>query len=1218
MDYFKKIFPIILFGTFLAAILLPFYKDGKMISGGEGAYFLDFPLMLKNYGYSWLNSGVGMFATSLNFGYVFHLSFFQSLVQDVRIINFMMIFSLYFLPFSGLYILSLSLGLNPLLAVLMATFYITNPFIANFMKSINQWNMLAAYVLPSFFLIIFKFYNQRGKLFFFFGLNSLVFSFTNANPPTMVLYQVAIILFILIISFYKEQKIRLKSLINNYITVVLSFFVFNCWWIINWLYVFTDAGKGYSKQVAISWLRSSGGFIPAFWRSITLTSLLQFPINLDYDYFAKHYSRFFVPLTLTIPIIILAYFYFVRGIKKKFYLLFGIIFILVGFLAKGVNGVFGGVYEFMVMYIPFFSIFKSAEEKWGLLFTFFLTILLIFAFKELRKDRFYRLALGLMTIYIFYCSIPFATGNFLADYNFQNKIIGSKGYSDKKEYVDLRNNLNEDPLQYRVLSLPGSNNYQVALHLEGKRFYTGNDPILSNTTKPFIAPYTGAPLQDFNSLYDAIPKPSYPNIFGLFNIKKIVVNKDMYPWFGFREKMTALQTEEFLNKKFTATNRGAIDLYDASNYFLPRFYVPENIIFAPNASPSDLPLVVGIPDFRKRSAVFLGKALEEQAQKNLRTIEQKASVLVVIPEVRSTDEKKLREGNFVTNPAGVLFPYVRWRPGSLLYQYVLKKEHKAKDEVPNQPILAFDRHLFYAAKRISEIEKWDRDFADQEFKEILEKYENEVVVANEKLDWLIAEEEDAYPFLMKMEVSLVAHEKRLLDVLKGDFGPENNERLDFAKSLFDKIANRLEETIQKKFSNSKYYKTTVKNEEYDSSALTNLAGQKFIPTDRYYFNIGEDGQYELIAEKPNVPLGWKIVRVNSKEASFEYSLEESFKYWDLFGQPYLDQGKHYFSFIGTSKNLLNPNFTFLDRLDQEDINGISMTLLKKTPASEKIIEWQSGKRYKLSFKYRGDKGKLKVNLAEYLSEDIDETWYKKGVENKPSRGNFAVNEVLELDSNWKDYTNIIQSSQKVDFANIFFLTNLPTDSSQPAQIEDLKLEEMFEPKMMLTKPLPNKFPLKMPKITFQKINPAKYFVRVEDATTDYLLVFSENFHRGWKAYVDTAFNSPGNIPISETYFDGEIKEVKAADIFFDKDIFQTINKKPIPENRHLLINGYANSWLITPEDANNNDSYTIIIEYWPQKLFYSGAIVTTMAILICLVSFLIRLKKTNAKKTPIS
>jgi len=79
-SYIKNYGLVLAFGLLLAIVLLPYYRDGKMILGGEGSYFLDFPLMLKNWGYAWANFGPGRLATSLNFGYVFHLFFLQILI----------------------------------------------------------------------------------------------------------------------------------------------------------------------------------------------------------------------------------------------------------------------------------------------------------------------------------------------------------------------------------------------------------------------------------------------------------------------------------------------------------------------------------------------------------------------------------------------------------------------------------------------------------------------------------------------------------------------------------------------------------------------------------------------------------------------------------------------------------------------------------------------------------------------------------------------------------------------------------------------------------------------------------------------------------------------------------------------------------------------------------------------------------------------------------
>ena len=89
-----------------------------------------------------------------------------------------------------------------------------------------------------------------------------------------------------------------------------------------------------------------------------------------------------------------------------------------------------------------------------------------------------------------------------------------------------------------------------------------------------------------------------------------------------------------------------------------------------------------------------------------------------------------------------------------------------------------------------------------------------------------------------------------------------------------------------------------------------------------------------------------------------------------------------------------------------------------------------------------------------------------------------------------------------------------------------------------------------------------------------------------------------------SYFDGEIKEGTHRNTFLEKATFETWGKKPIADERHYLVNGYANSWYITPEDAGGKENYELIVEFWPQRLFYVGlgiSLITLMGSLIVLI-----------------
>jgi len=133
------------------------------------------------------------------------------------------------------------------------------------------------------------------------------------------------------------------------------------------------------------------------------------------------------------------------------------------------------------------------------------------------------------------------------------------------------------------------------------------------------------------------------------------------------------------------------------------------------------------------------------------------------------------------------------------------------------------------------------------------------------------------------------------------------------------------------------------------------------------------------------------------------------------------------------------------------------------------------------------------------------------------------------------------------------------------------------------------YKIKTPIIEYKKINPTKYQVQARGAIGIFPLIFAESFHDGWKAYL-----AKSNDNLSKGY------------------IWDTWFRKPIDDNNnHLMVNGYANSWDIDPSEIclnnvkcvrNSDGSYDfdVIIEYWPQRLFYAGLFVSGAALFSCL------------------
>ncbi|MBN1245720.1 hypothetical protein JXA31_09030 [Candidatus Bathyarchaeota archaeon] len=96
-----------------------------------------------------------------------------------------------------------------------------------------------------------------------------------------------------------------------------------------------------------------------------------------------------------------------------------------------------------------------------------------------------------------------------------------------------------------------------------------------------------------------------------------------------------------------------------------------------------------------------------------------------------------------------------------------------------------------------------------------------------------------------------------------------------------------------------------------------------------------------------------------------------------------------------------------------------------------------------------------------------------------------------------------------------------------------------------------------PVITFQKLDPTKYEVSVTNAIEPFFLVFSESYHKDWVAYV---------------------------------------NDQQVPDELHFTANGYANAWYI-----NKTGTFTVTLEFWPQKLFYVGSAISVTTLILCAI-----------------
>lgn len=77
-------------------------------------------------------------------------------------------------------------------------------------------------------------------------------------------------------------------------------------------------------------------------------------------------------------------------------------------------------------------------------------------------------------------------------------------------------------------------------------------------------------------------------------------------------------------------------------------------------------------------------------------------------------------------------------------------------------------------------------------------------------------------------------------------------------------------------------------------------------------------------------------------------------------------------------------------------------------------------------------------------------------------------------------------------------------------------------------------------------------------------------------------------------------------------IFETWFKNPIKDTKHSIVNGYANKFTLDTKSLCNNSSdcmqnidgsydFEIVVEFWPQRLFYIGIFLSGLLIIICII-----------------
>lgn len=1176
-------------------IVLPFSLDGLIFANGDRSYFL-------NHNYSRLH-------------YVWSLDNYGRYQTNVALIPQLLISILgspmYF--YSGFYVLGFITFLFMVsrltvwdlrVRVLTSFFYVSNIFVMNLFYYDAFLYVLAFF--PLWFTIFVEFIKKPSyKVVFQLVLVSFFIAPGFLNTPFII--TCGLVAFIKIL--FDIKKFRKKHLFFFTIYVFLLLLT-NIYWLPHYLAPMTSLSM---SRASNSFTAVNSGYLYDNFRLLGLWGWYTGSYELPYfSYSNAFYTPLLLFLTYAITIAIILEFKKIPYIKDEntrgllsFFLL---IFVLFVTLSSGAKYIFGKPFSFLYNNLSLFWMYREPFIKFGFVVPFALSFFIghYINGRVQTPHRFLTKTFVIYSIILVLVSFPFFTGQYV--WQSWNGSMRDARVMIPDSWAQLRGSevvTNSRPS--RIITVPFtfygvaynwvhglSSSADAATYLldnpvtRGASIPTNPSDYISNTlyindggldsraigfmNNRYILRendvdwrYAGRKTLPPSSLdkYMASAKVALVETYGKFSEKKLESIPN-------NEKDPSLRNELY----YELIDRPELLLYQVNkDDYIPHFYVPRNV-YEVSGNVEGLRDVLDFNQFSQRSVYYFTGS-------RTGTIPINTNGVFVLGEY--SNEWSLLNRDGYAWDSGWAWPSVVRKPGDIIYFLTLRKEI-LETTMASNTIEKIDKYIWSAAKRVQEIKEFDLKGEERGrninlFKESAKKAENllykEYDSYRQKNSEMSQQEIDRFWGVVKKLYMYIGRSLVILDYeIKAD-----------------------ESEISGIITDYEIFKTWLGEKQKSSQC-------------GYHFQIASSGDYDIY-------LGTDGKWEKNDTVSFTTP-----------GSSMLPCGRG----ILASQN---PELVSIRDLNRDQISKF-----------QKISGWGEASKYKISFDYLSGEEEIKIGVYEDVPDYSgfgDKTreiaWDKIRTRDVPTKRVKILEEELksftycgdgESGGCYGHYENTFVSNE--NSSNGYVYMEIPIEGTATAggtYIKNLSVKQYFEPKVLLVKRgYSDSAKLDVPKISFTEVNPTKYIVTVENASVAFPLVFVENFSPGWRLYIkdlrtkstnkagalDLISNFLSDIELrfgiegdqrtfSEAYFDGDVTENKNSDVFFGSIVMEGWGEKPIPQSDHLIANGFANSWLIDPKVVGGNN-FTLVIEFWPQRLFYVGILISTLTV-IMIVTFLI-------------
>lgn len=893
---------------------------------------------------------------------------------------------------------------------------------------------------------------------------------------------------------------------------------------------------------------------------------------------------------------------------RELNLVFVFFLILLFFMSANITDTGLAFYK-ALFHLPGFGMFRSFYSKFALSYIFFYSILLGYCltiiFNKIgsffTRITIFVLLVGLIT----YNGWPLISGRVPNGTLWRTDKVSFASEIDTK-YELFINRIKEEKPDFKILAAPWANeSYQVLKGNGGVYFGPSSLPIFTGRNT-----FTGqVSFSDFwpyiQSLIEQNKFEQVSRMLSLLNVGYLFYNQDEYIYNNFpnypysdwlrdrfpKQKQIGKLVEDFdFNKLFSIGN---YNLYKIrNNYLLPHFYVSNKIIYSRNG-PEVLFEATGFNDYDIRSAFYLQNNIENPSPKENEYVLKSADRYFI--DGKSKDIANLLSGNYIRD-VGAGYPgiknlsFFQWLFASIQERI---KETKLRKNVQ----LLISEKILNANKRVNAVTNYKG---------------NEV--------FLFKTYRDELSGLMKM--------------LKDEKDPDKKVALSF--TLKYNLEDNNKKLLLHKPNNFEDWESLIGGFLQTVNPLVPV----FSPDERQYsLSVPESGDYllfmdevsrikneELVSSIENCEINIgedKIEKVEPKITEGSISLGTV----NLTGNPTIK-----INFCQPTNLLAQEEWkVYLPPEENKDpfvnIDGFVLPQSKMILYKD-IPDWEAESLYQINGTIKAN-DKVKVVIGEKRMRWVYIHKKNKLLTKYDTLRELEVNHNL----NGENFKFEVKSSAKVSSAKIFiyYMNSGGKNEEKPVlEADNVVLRRLLNPRLFLkSATTEEKTDLKKnPKITFSKVNPTKYRINVQGAKDPFTLVFSEQFHSSWNIYpggslsaslgqnktgfwgilgragtklAALALSDSGSNEVVADYFDGDINEKKHQSIFLEPATFETWGKSPIAQDRHFLVNNYANSWYILPEDTAGKEDYDLVVEFKPQRIYYLGFFISGATLICCLI-----------------